>query len=443
MGRWNRTISRRDMLRGAGAMVALPWLEAMASPVAGLGRRPPVRFATIFVPNGVLGEKWTPKKVGRRYELSPTLEPLAKVKKKLLVLTNLRNKNSMVGDGHYVKSAGFLTGLTIHKTGGKDIENGVSLDQWIAQRIRRETPLDSLVLGMDPAWRAVDMGYTTVYGAHVSWSTPQRPAAREIDPRQAFNRLFRASRLGDHVNRSVLDVVLDDARDLRRRLGHADREKLGEYLESIHELERRLEALSASGGDAPDIDPKLAKRVPTEKYSSRSAKFTERLRFMMDLVVTAFRTDCTRVATLMIGNAVSQRNYGFLKGVRGAHHEISHHENQADKKRMYQIINRYHVQQLAYLLERMDQTPDGHGTSLLDNSVVLYGSGIRDGNKHDPNNLPILLAGRGGGRLSTGTHLRLDRRTPLCRLYLSIIEAMGLRTNQFGDATKRLDSVLT
>ena len=460
------------MLRGMGVAVSLPWLEAMAradasaaAPAPGAppspAAAPPVRVACLYMANGVNAGAWMPGGRGAAFQLSPTLSPLAEHKSEILVLSELMNAASHTGDGHYVKTAGFLTGTTITKTTGRDLRsNGVSMDQLIAQRVGRRTPLPSLELGIEPVTTGIDsnVGYTRLYGSHISWSTPNTPVAKEINPRLAFDRLFRPGTNSDNAaaagdDRSVLDLVAEDAGRLRGRVGRADQAKLDEYLDSVRSVERRIEFNTLRRAEENRLDPAalqeieaLDKRVqaweshPEREQLSRinaSHDHTEHVRLMLDIVLLAFWSDSTRVATFMFGNAVSPRNFSFLEGVRGGHHEISHHQNQQDALTQYQKINQWHVAQFAYLVGRMRQVREGERT-LLDNAMVLFGSGLRDGNSHDPHNLPLVLAGRGGGALSPGRHVAYPSRTPLCNLYLSMLEAAGAPADRFGDSTGKL-----
>ncbi len=439
-------ISRRTVLRGAGAALGLPWLEAMAprpALAASTEARLPVRMAVLYMPNGVHPEMWTPQGEGRDFPLSPTLEPLGDLKNELLVLTNLWNQGSKGGEGHYVKIAGFLTCTTVTKTMGVDIHcNGISMDQVAAQGVGKQTPLPSLELAIAPVSTGVDknVGYTRVYGGHIAWNGPT-PLAREINPRLVFERLFRSSRpQADSAKQDklLLDRVLEDARQLRKRLGASDRRRVDEYLSVVRSLEQRMERAGrpeqASWKPRQPIDPETQPPgIPTGH--------TEHVRLMLDMIALAFRTDTTRIATFMFGNEVSNQNFSFLEGVKGGHHNISHHERKEDMMRQYQLINRWHIEQYAYLLGKLRQSQEGDG-SVLDNSMVLFGAGIRDGNRHDPHNLPILLAGRGGGRLAAGQHLAYSPDTPLANLYVSMLEAFGTPVDRFADSTGRLPGVL-
>jgi len=450
------SLSRRTLLRGTGAGLALPWLEAMMPRRVRAAEseeqreeqrrdRPPVRMAALFVPNGVRQDMWTPEAEGREFELSPTLAPLADLQDQLLVLTNLWNQGSNVGDGHYVKTSGFLTCTTINKSLGIDLNcNGKSMDQVAAEHARDLTPLPSLELGIDPVTTGVDtnVGYTRVYGSHIAWSGPTSPLARELHPRFVYERLLRSASPGRSTGRRdmlLLDQVIDDAKELSRQLGADDRHRMAEYLQSVRNIEQRLARQNEPGGSAwkprAKLDPAM---IPGEDMPD---PFPEHVRLMLDMIALAFQTDTTRICTFMFGNAVSGRSFSFLDGISGGHHDTSHHQNSAEKLAAYQKINLWHVQQYAYLLGKLREMKEGEQT-VLDNSMILYGSGLRDGNSHSPRNLPILLGGGGGGRIATGQHLKFDENTPLSNLYVAMLDAFGVPTRQFADSTGVLPGVL-
>jgi hypothetical protein len=442
------SLSRRRLLRGAGAALGLPWLEAMLPAASAAARTAsagaPPRLAVLYMPNGVHPQMWTPEGTGREFALSPTLQPLADLKNDVLVLTNLWNAGSVGGDGHYVKNAGFLTCTTVTKTLGVDINcNGVSMDQVAAKVSAQHTPLPSMELGTAPVATGVDknVGYTRVYGSHIAWSGPVTPLAREINPRLVFERLFRATRpMGDSARQEaqLLDTVLEDANALRRELGAADRQRMDEYLSVVRSLEQRLERAQRPGRSAWKPRASMDAAVCPDGIPKEHA---EHVRLMLDMIALGFQTDTTRVATFMFGNEVSNINFSFVEGVKEGHHSVSHHQNEEDKLRQYQIINRWHVEQFAYLLRRLAAMREGEGT-VLETSMVLFGSGLRDGDRHDPHNLPILVGGRGRGRLATGQHLSYAPDTPLANLYVSMLEAFGAPVERFADSTGRLAGVL-
>jgi len=426
--------------------MALPWLEATmpVARAAGDEEQPPVRMAALFMANGVHQDMWTPTGEGRDFELSPTLEPLANLKDQLTVLTNLWNQGSDGSEGHYVKTSGLLTCTTVTKTLGVDLNcNGISMDQVAAQQRGRETPLPSLELACAPVSTGVDknVGYTRVYGSHISWSGPNTPLARETDPRLAYERLFRASQPGSESAKRdlmLLDRVLDEAKDLRKELGVADRHRIDEYFSVVRSLEERLER--ASEPESMAWKPR-ADFDPSEKPQGKPDAHADHVRLMLDIIALAFQTDTTRIASFLFGNSVSGQNFSFVDGVEGAHHSMSHHQNDEDKLRQYQLINRWHVEQYAYLLQRLSEMEEGE-SSVLDNSMILFASGLRDGNSHNPHNLPLLLGGRGGGRINAGQHLVYAEDSPLANLYVSMLDAFGTPVERFADSTGPLPGLL-
>lgn len=439
----NRRLSRRTVLRGAGVAIGLPWMEAMAAPLS-KNAKPPVRLAALYVPNGVNVAAWVPKGAGRGYELPQSLEPLRDVKDRVTVFSNLWNANSKGGDGHYVKEAAILTCTTIKKTQGADLANGISVDQVAAQQAASHTPLPSLELGVTPVAIGVDavVGYTRVYGSHIAWSNATTPLAREINPRSVYERLFRAT-TGMEANAAkmdtlLLDRVLGDAKKMRGQLGSADKLRLDEYLSVMRSLEERVQRASSTARNT--WKPRAVvhqNAAPTD----RPADHAEHVRLMLDMMALAFQTDTTRVSTFMFGNAVSNVSFRFLDGVSAGHHDVSHHQNDADKLRQYEIITRWHVAQYAYLLSKLASMQEGEST-VLDNSMVLFASALSDGNKHDPHKLPILLGGRGGGRIDSGQHLAYAEDTPLANLYVAMLDAFGAPVERFADSTGPLPGLL-
>lgn len=438
-----QALSRRTLLRGAGAALGLPWLEAMAAPTP-KGERATKRMAFLYMPNGTHPDFWTPQGVGRDFQLSKTLEPLAKFRDDLTIVTNTWNAGSKTGDGHYVKVSGFLTSTTITKTLGVEVNcNGISVDQLAAQRTAGATPLASLELGTSPVTTGVDrnVGYTRVYGSHIAWAGPARPLAREINPLYVYERLFRATRpAGENVRRNtdLLDTVLDDASQLRGRLGKSDQLRMDEYLEIVRSLEERLKATTLPGRASWQARYPIDK-VP--KPEPQPKDFADCTRLMMDMIALAFRTDTTRIATFMFGNEVTNQNFSFIPGISSGHHDISHHQNDPEKLKQYQIIGQWHIEQYAYLLSKLREIKEGD-TNVLDQSMILFGAGIRDGDKHDPHNLPIVVAGKAGGRLAGGQHLSYAEDTPLANLYLSMLDAFDTPVERFADSTGRLAGVL-
>jgi len=393
-------ISRRTLLRGAGVATGLPWLEAMTPAPARASETPkfPVRLAVLYMPNGVNVKMWTPEGSGRDFQFSPTLAPLERLRDKVLVISNTWNEAAKSGDGHYVKESSILTCKTIAKTLGADLLNGVSMDQVAAQRTGNQTPLPSLELGISPVATGVDtnVGYTRVYGGHIAWSSPTTPLAREIHPRSVYERLFRATTSDGNsgkLDMLLLDRVLGEANQLRTELGSSDRARIDEYLSVVRSLEQRLERAGQGGNRS--WKPRAAIRADMAPPEN-PADYPEHVRLMLDMTALAFETDTTRVSTFMFGNSVSMIYFRFLEGVYGAHHDITHHQKDPDKLRQYHLINKWHVEQLAYLMRRLQSMKEGEG-SVLDNSMILFASALSDGDSHDMHKLPIVLGGGGAG----------------------------------------------
>lgn len=440
----NFPLSRRTLLRGAGAAIGLPWLEAMAAPASKIAAANPVRMAAMYVPNGMLPAAWDVTGTGMDFELSPSLEPLRGFKDQILVLSNLWNQASVGGDGHYVKISGWLTSTTITKTLGVDISaNGISMDQVAAQRAGKLTPFPSLELGIAPVTTGVDrnVGYTRVYGSHISWGGPTNPLAKELNPKHVFERLFRAGQpQGGRARQDklLLDRVLEDAKSLRQELGSADKHRIDEYLSVVRSLEERIDR--ASHPEQSKWKPK-AKLDASAMPESDPKTYADHVRLMLDMMALAFQTDSTRIITFMFNNEVSNQNFAFLDGVKIGHHDASHHQKDPEKLRQYQLVNRWHVEQFAYLMGRLAAMKEGEST-VLDNSMILFGGGIKDGDRHDPHNLPLVLGGRGGGRIASGQHLSYTKDSPLSNLYVSMLEAFGTPVERFADSTGPLAGVL-
>ncbi|MCI0746096.1 MAG: DUF1552 domain-containing protein [Verrucomicrobia subdivision 3 bacterium] len=436
-------LTRRTFLRGMGTAMALPLLEAM-TPVRILGVEPatnPLRMAFIYVPNGVNMADWTPAREGTDFELPYILEPLKPHQRDLQVLSGLAHRKADPnGDGpgdHARASASFLTGVQARKTAAVDIRAGVSADQVAAGRLGKLTRFPSLELTCDKGQQAgaCDSGYSCAYQFNLAWKTPTTPLPPEVNPRLVFERLFgsgdavesaksRAARQANH--KSILDFVLEDARQLRSKLGATDRGKLDEYMTSVREIEQRIEYAEKLSASAPDYT----------KPASIPADYEQHIRVMFDLLALAFQTDTTRIATFMIAHDGSNRSYPSI-GVSDGHHDLSHHGGNSEKKKKIAAINHFHVQQFARFLEKLKGIREGSG-SLLDNSMVVYGSGIADGNAHAHYDLPVLLAGRGGGTLKTGRHVRYATDTPMTNLYLAMLDRMGAHEERFGDSTGQL-----
>lgn len=439
----HKELSRRTVLRGVGVAMSLPWLDAMGSPSAWAdspteGKAAPNRMAFFYVPNGKNMADWTPKTEGTDFELPSILEPLAPVKDKLLVLTGLAaDKARANGDGagdHARALASFLTGAQARKTDGTDIRAGISVDQVAASRIGDRTRLASLEIGCEHGAMAgnCDSGYSCVYSSTMSWRSATQPLPKEVNPKLAFERLFATAPDAQVAQRnarrkSILDFVQEDSKDLAGRLGVNDVRKLDEYFSAIRDIELRIErAEKLPPVKAPDY------AVPT----GIPVVYDEHIRLMCDLMVLAFQADVTRVITCVMANEGSNKAYPFIDVPEG-HHDLSHHGNDAAKKEKIRKINLFHTKQLAYLLEKLNKTPEGDGT-LLDHAMIAYGSGNSDGNAHNHDDLPIVLAGGGCGTLKTGRHIRYSKETPLNNLWLAMLNRMEVDLTQLGDSSGEL-----
>ena len=364
------------------------------------------------------------------------------MKSEVSVVSGLWHAATNTGDGHYVKDAAWLTGTTIKKTTGVDLNSGgVSMDQVAAATLGKITPLASLELGAEPVRSGVDaaVGYTRVYGAHIAWRQPTQPLAKEINPRLVFDRMTRiaSGRPNGRSNRPLLDVVNDDARRLRQSLGQHDQRRLDEYLDSVFALETRLQRAEQPAENPWKSRVDFATRQPPADDPQEHA---ERTRLMLDMIALAFESDVTRVVTFMFGNSVSTANFAFLEGVQSAHHECSHHSNKPELLEQYEKINTWHVAQFAYLVEKLRSLPEGD-SNVLQNSALLFGSGFRDGNKHDPHDLPLLLAGRAGGRLTSGVHVACTRDNPMANLLLTMLQAADVPSPHFADSSGPIEQL--
>lgn len=437
-------LPRRKFLRGLGTLMALPALESLAAPGTTPGAGQPRRMAFIYVPNGANMADWTPTETGTGFRMPYILEPLEEVRQEVMVLSGLtHDKGRPNGDGagdHARASATFLTATQARKTSGVDIRVGVSVDQVVAQRTGDQTPFRSLELGCDRGQSSgsCDSGYSCAYQFNIAWRTATAPVPPETSPRQAFERLFSSGeaeaspeqRMKRRQRRqSILDFVMEDARRLEVTLGRTDQRKLDEYLTSVRDLERRIERSEHLNTQLPpDAFPK---ETPPD--------YPSHIRLMYDLLVLAFQTDSTRIASFIVAHDGSNRPYPFI-GVTDGHHDLSHHGHDAEKKKKIALINRFHAEQFAYFLKRMRSVREGEGT-LLDHSMILYGSGLADGNAHAHDDLPVLLCGRAGGTLDPGRHVRLPRETPMANLFLEMMDRMGVRQDRFGDSTGRLSQL--
>jgi Protein of unknown function (DUF1552). len=452
-------IDRRTLLKGAGVTLALPFLEAMmplsalaqSGPKPGAPGGPPVRMAFLFVPNGMHMPDWTPKAEGTDFDIPYLLEPLKPFKDSMLVLTGLTQYNAQaLGDGggdHARSAAAWLTGTHPRKTSGANIKAGISADQVAAQFIGQHTRFPSLELGCERGGLAgdCDSGYSCAYSNSISWRSESTPVAKETDPRLVFDRLFGVdsggSDIGDTADeknrykRSVLDFVMEDAKALNRQLGARDRQKLDEYFTGVREIERRLGFAEKQSAAEKAGKTAVVAGMPT-RPAGMPADYGEHVRLMGDMMVLAFQADLTRISTFMFANEGSNRSYPMINIAEG-HHELSHHGRAAEKQAKIRQINRFHLEQLAYIVNKMQNTREGNGT-LLDNTLLVYGGGISDGDRHNHNDLPIVVLGKGGGAVKSGRHIRYPDGTPMTNLFVSMFDRVGVPVEKIGDSTGKL-----
>jgi hypothetical protein len=456
--RTTAALSRRRFLRGVGTCLALPAFESLlpegvgaeaAKQAASLGitgSGAPLRMAFVYFPNGAIPSAWWPEGEDKDFVLSRTLRPLAKVQHQIQVLAGLEHRNATAGPdgaGDHARANGtFLTGVRVKKTAGADIHAGISIDQVAAARLGHLTRFASLELTCDAVRKSgnCDSGYSCAYQHNLSWRSPTTPMAPEPNPRLVFERLFGSGSPGDRrqnylrrqeQQRSILDFVLTDARDLERELAGRDQQKLEEYLTSVREIEKRLERAER---DPSTKDPGL------EAPAGIPANYQEHVQLMFSMLHLAFQTDSTRVATLLLAGDGSNRAFRDI-GVPEGHHELSHHQSNQEKIDKVAEIDLWYVRQFAGFLEKLEATKDVDGRSLLHNSMIVYGCGNADGNRHTHHNLPILLAGAAGGGLSAGRSVKLTA-TPMSNLFLSMLDRVGISDlERFGDSTGRLPSI--
>ncbi len=443
-----KRISRRTVLRGVGTAISLPLLEAMLpsrAAVAAGASEAPLRMLYLMVPNGIHMPAWTPSGDGSKFELAPSMKPLEKFREHLSVFTGLTLDGARDhGDGggdHARSGASFLTGAHPRKTDGADIKNGVSVDQVAATAIGHKTRFASLELGLEGSSQSgnCDSGYSCAYSSNLAWRNESSPLAKEMDPSAVFDRLFGT---GDKVSngaqrsakaarrKSILDFALEDANQLKRRLGMADQRKLDEYLYAVRDVENRMartDKLSVGEDGLPNYTrPAGVPRV-----------WEEHCKLMMDMIALAVRTDSTRILTFMLANEGSNRGYPEI-GAPESHHDLSHHGKSEEKQTKLQKINEFHMHQFAYLAEQLASVPEGNG-NLLQNCMIIYGSGISDGDRHNHDDLPIIMLGNAGGRIKKPGHHKFPQNTPLCNLYLWMLHQVGVKADRFGDSTDVLN----
>ena len=441
-------ISRRSLLRGLGVSLALPTLPSLASPArAAAAAAVPTRMAFLYIPNVVNVDRWMPTGNGSDFSFGSSLEALTPFRSDLQFIRGLAQQHGFAGpDGagdHSRAVATILTGARPRKTAGADIKAGVSVDQVAASAIGKATRFPSLELSCDASRKSgnCDSGYSCAYSFNMSWRSENQPATAETNPRLLFERLFgagsgdeRAASLAarQQEQKSILDFVLGEARGLSNSIGSNDRRKLDEYLNGVREIEQRVLAFKPeSVVGVPDLA--LPDRPPTA--------YADHIRLMADMMILAFQTDATRIATFMLAHDGSNRSFPEI-GVGDGHHNLSHHQGKEENLEKIARIDRFYGEQFAYVLARMRDIREENGRSLLDNSMVLYTSGLSDGNRHNHNDLPVIMAGSAGGRLTTGRNLVLGEDRPMSNLYLTMLDLMGAPQDGFGDSTGRLDAVL-
>ncbi len=444
-------LHRRTFLRGLGTAVALPFLDSMM-PAFGASKATakstPLRMAFVNVPNGVHMADWTPAREGTDFAMPFILEPLASFRRDCLHISGLtHNGGRALGDGagdHARAAASFLTGVHPRKTAGADICNGISADQVAAQAIGSRTMFASLELGCEDGRQVgnCDSGYSCAYSNSISWRTPSNPLPPEINPRLVFERLFagydgespaaRAKRV--LYKKSILDFVAGDTEQLKAQLGPTDRRKLDEYLFGIRDIEKRIEAAEQSAASRESVPEQLP-----DKPAGIPVDYAEHSRLMFDLMAVAFQTDLTRIITFMMAREGSGRSYREID-ISDAHHPLTHHRNNPEMIDKVRRINRYHVEQFAWFLNRLKSTSEGDG-NLLDHSIIVYGSGLSDGNRHRHEDLPVLVAGRGRGTLHPGRHVQFPIETPMANLYMSILERAGVEPESIGDSNGKLQEL--
>jgi len=438
-----KALPRRTFLRGMGATVALPLLDAMIPSMTAFARAaaaPVRRLGFVYMPMGCDLPRWTPPSEGRLTELSPSLQSLASVADQLTVITNLELKNAYPGT-HATSNAAFLSAAKAKWTESTDYYLGTTVDQIAAKQIGQQTLLPSLELSMDllQTIGQCDNGYACVYQNNLSWSSPTTPLPAEAHPRIVFERLFgeggsAADRRAALQRRaSLLDWVLDDITRLQKDLGPEDRTRVGQYLDTVREVERRIQKAEAETKDAalPDLDRPVG--VP--------AAYADHAKLMFDLQVLALQADVTRVITFQLARETSNRTYPEI-GVPDPHHPLTHHGNDPEKIARMQKINAFHVSLFAYFVEKLKATPEGDG-SLLDHTLYLYGSGMGNPNVHDHVNLPVLVAGGGATGVTGGRHIKYAEPTPLANLHLTLLERVGVRMDAFADSKGKVDELLS
>ncbi|MFT7172480.1 MAG: hypothetical protein ACI9NQ_000692 [Paracoccaceae bacterium] len=447
-------LGRRAFLRGVGASVALPSFRSLGAEVKSAAAArgmtatgAPLRMAYLYVPNGVIMDKWRPEGTGSDFKFNESMKSLDAFKNDLQIIKGLEQANGWAGaDGagdHARSGATFLTGARPKKTAGSDIRLGISADQMAASHLGSETRLPSLELSCDAVRKSgnCDSGYSCAYQYNMSWRSATQPMTPESNPRLVFERLFGGGSNNERKNglakrraekRSILDIVMDDARAMNNQLGRNDRQKLDEYITGVREIERRIEKAESFG---PPPEPGVA--APEEGVPR---EYQDHIRLLFDMLLLAFRTDQTRISSFLLAHDGSNRSFSGL-GVNEGHHGLSHHRRAQDKMDKISKIDAFYVRQLAYFLERMKATEDVDGNTLLHNSMIVWGSGLSDADRHSHDDLPIIVAGNAGGKFQTGRHLELPDKTPLNNLYMRMLQESGAPVDRIGDSTGVLKGI--
>ncbi len=433
--------SRRHFLRGAGVALTLPWLESL--PLLGAdgtpANKPPLRFASVFFSNGVEPAHWWAKGAGAGMTFGKAGEPLMPIREDLVFLRGLFHKTAFVSKSPHLGRMNLLSGAPV-SLDPNDIRVGTSMDQILAKQIGSQTAIPAMVLGIEPNELRLEDGLSMIYGSAISWASPTKPATKEIYPARAFDQLVGDGK-GRQLDRSILDAVLQQSNSLKPKISNGDQKKLDEYLESVREIEKRIERASKEErleGWRPTLKqpnmPRPADELPQD--------IPAHMKLMLDLIVLGFQMDKTRIATLMLNNDLSQMNFKFIEGVRGALHlDLTHNGNAPELEAMYLKTNQFHMQQFTYLVQKMKAIDEG-GQSLLDSSILMMSSSLLDGNTHSADEIPVVLAGGKAAGLETGRILNYldkgDENRKACSLYLSIMDRMGVKLDRFGDADNRL-----
>lgn len=438
------SVSRRHFLRGMGVALALPWMESLplfgqVTSSAAKANTPPVRLGIVYFSNGVEPAHWWAKGSGGSMELGPGVMPMMPHREDMVFVQGLYSQSALSSTSPHLGRMNLLSGAPVSLDPAV-IRVGTTMDQILSSQIGGRTAVPSLVLGVEPNELRLEDGVSMIYGSSLSWVSPTKPATKEVYPSRTFDRLV-GDGTGRKLDRSILDEVRQDSQSLRPKISRHDNEKLEEYLESIRDIEKRIER-AAKDERLEGWRPTLAQPNMPRPKNELPQSVPDHMRLMLDLMVLAFQMDKTRIATLMLNNDLSQMNFKFVEGVQGALHlDLTHNGKVAEKEAMYLKTNQFHIAQFAYLTQRMKEINEGEGT-LLDNSILMGASSLFDGDAHSAEQLPVLLTGKGGGTIKTGRVLnyldRPDEQRKVCSLHLSLMDRMGLKMDRFGDASERL-----